>query len=58
MLLYWLVGNIVDLIMISQLTDIPFEPNDAKVLIKGLVALVVWGLYFKKSVRVQQTFVN
>ena len=58
MLLYWLVGNIVDLIMISQLTDIPFEPNDAKELIKGLVALVVWGLYFKKSVRVQQTFVN
>lgn len=58
MLLFWLIGQIVDLIMISQLTDIPFEPNDGKEIIKGLVALIVWGLYFKKSVRVQQTFVN
>lgn len=58
MLLFWLIGQIVDLIMISQLTDIPFESSDAKQLTKGFVALLVWGLYFKKSVRVQQTFVN
>jgi len=58
MLLFWLFGQIIDLIMISQLTDIPFESKDAKELIKGVMALLVWGLYFKKSVRVQQTFVN
>ena len=58
LLLFILIGSVVDLILASQLPTTKIDDKVIKDVFGLLLSVIVWGIYFSKSKRVKQTFVN
>ena len=58
LLVFLLLGTLLNLILASQLPIFKFDDKHAKDVIGLVGSLIIWGLYFTKSKRVKQTFVN
>jgi len=58
MLIYAFLGNSIDLAATSFVLPDALGENPFKQVMHTLISLIVWGLYFAKSQRVKNTFIN
>ena len=58
LLAFMFFGSLIDLYLVSLLPLVSIDDKDAKETIRAFFSLVIWGLYFYKSERVKNTFVN
>jgi len=58
LLVFIFLGTILDLVLASQLPMVEINDKDIKDVIGLFISAIIWGLYFTRSKRVKQTFVN